>query len=42
MHDDGRGVGSGIRGRISKKYEQEGLGLLKVASPDFMLNLKKC
>ena len=42
VHDDGRGVGSGLRGRISKKYEQEGMGALKVTNSDFMLNLKRC
>ena len=42
MHDDGRGAGSGLRGHKRRRFEQEGMGLLKVATSDFMPNLKKC
>ena len=35
--------GSGnTRGSRMRKYEREGMGLLKVASADFMATLKQC
>ena len=32
----------GLKGSRMRRYEQEGMGLLKVANPHFMSNLKNC
>ena len=35
-------TGRNNRGRRLRRYEKEGMGLLKVENNDFMPNLKKC
>mmetsp|Transcript_27372 Transcript_27372/g.34026 ORF Transcript_27372/g.34026 Transcript_27372/m.34026 type:complete len:98 (-) Transcript_27372:166-459(-) len=43
MGEEGRGREiSGPRGPRRRKFEQEGMGLLRVGSSDFMTNLRAC